>query len=107
MVFGLVGACTNGTSWGFSAQGGRVTIPLAVATLGTPAVCDILLELAFPVADNEVVKTNVSFLDISRKCHDDSGVCLVLSPFCWGQPSRSLNLYKLVVVYSDAVRDFW
>jgi hypothetical protein len=83
-----------------------VSIPLTVPALGTPAICNVLLELAFPIADDKVVKTNIGFLDISRECHDDGGVRLVLTPICWGQPSWSLYLYKLMVVYSNAVRDF-
>jgi len=83
-----------------------VAIPLAVAALCTPAVRDVLLELAFPVADNQVVQSNISFLDVFCERHDDGGVCLVLTPVCRGQPSWSLYLYKLMVVYSNAVRDF-
>jgi len=68
MFFGLVRAGTNGTSWRLAAEGGGVAISLTVSALSTPAVCDVVLDLAFLVADDQILATDISFLDISREC---------------------------------------
>jgi len=56
-----------------------VAILLTVSALSTLAVCDVVLDLAFSVADDQILATDISFLDISRKCYDDGGVCLVFA----------------------------
>jgi len=58
MLFGFVGACADGTARGISAQSGKLSIGLAVVTLHTPTVCDIVFQLTLTVADNEVQATN-------------------------------------------------
>ena len=79
MFFGLVRAGTNDTSWRSVAEGGSVVISLTVLALSTLAVCDVVLDLAFSVADDQIMSTDISFLDISCKCYDDGGVCLVFA----------------------------
>ena len=79
MVVGLVKVGANGTSWRFVAQGGRMAISLAVLALSTPAICNVVLDLAFSVPDDQILATDISFLDISCKCHNDGGVCLVFT----------------------------
>ena len=77
--FDLMRAGANGTSWRFAAKGGMVAMSLTVLVLSTQAVCDVVLDLAFSFADDQILATNISFLDISRKSYDDGEVCLVFA----------------------------
>ena len=62
--------CTAGR---VSAQDGGVPVALAVAALGASAIGDVFVELAFTVADGEVVASDVSLLDTASQGHDDRG----------------------------------
>ena len=57
-----------------------MTISLTVATLSAASICDVVVQLAFPVADKKVPASNVSLFDIASKRHHHCGVCLVLAP---------------------------
>jgi len=50
-----------------------VSIALAVVTLGASSVRDVVVELAFAVADREVVLSDVGHLDTASEGHDDCG----------------------------------
>ena len=62
VVFRFVGVRTDGAVGWLFAQGGGVSIALAVPTLGASSVLDVVVKLAFAVADGEVVSFNVSLL---------------------------------------------
>jgi len=73
VVFGLVGFRADGAAGGVPAQGCRMSIALAVVTLGAPSVPDVVVELAFVVADCEAVSSDVSHLNTAGEGHDDRG----------------------------------
>ena len=92
VVFGLVGFRADGTVGGVPAQGCRVSIALAVVALGASPVGDVVVELAFTVADREVVSSNVSHLDTASEGHDNRGGRFLFVLVCWGEPVRGLSL---------------
>jgi len=73
VVFSLVGFRAEGAAGGVPAQGCRVSVALAVAVLGASPLRDIVVELAFTVADREVVSSDVGHLDTAGEGHDDRG----------------------------------
>jgi len=73
VVFGLVGFCADGAAGGVPAQGCWVSIALAVAALCDSPVRDVIVELAFTVADHEVVSSDVGHLDTAGEAPDDRG----------------------------------
>ena len=101
-----MGASTNGTAGVVSTEASGVSACLAVMALGVPPVCDVVIQLTFSVADNEVLATNASLFDLVCKRHYYCRVCLVFTSFSSGQPTWCLALDKLRVVGGNAVRDF-
>ena len=73
VVFGLVAFCADGTAEGVPAQGYQVSVTLAVTALGVSSVRDVVVELAFAVADGEVVSSDVGYLDPAGEGHNDRG----------------------------------
>jgi len=73
VIFGLVGFRADGAAGGVPAQGCWLPIALAVAALGASPVRDVVIELAFAVADCEVVSSNVGYLDTAGEGHDNRG----------------------------------
>ena len=106
MIVGVVGASTNGTAGVVLAEGSRVSIGLGVVALGAPSVCDVVIQLAFSVADNEILTPNASLFDVTRKCHHNCRIGLVFAPFSSSQPPWCLALDQLWVVSSNTVRNF-
>jgi len=106
MLSSMVGASTDSTAGVVSTEGGGVSLRLAVVALGAPAVCGIVIQLTFSVADNEILATNASLFDIACKRHHYCRICLVFTSFSSSQSTRRLALDDLRVVGGDAVRDF-
>jgi len=73
VVFGLVGFRADGAAGGLPAEGCRVSIALAVVALCASPVRDVVVELAFAVADHEVVSSDVGHLDTAAEGHDNRG----------------------------------
>ena len=71
--FGLVGFRADGTVAGVPTHGCRVSIALAVVALGASPIRDVVIELAFAVADCEVVSSDVGQLDTAGEGHDNRG----------------------------------
>jgi hypothetical protein len=84
-------------------EGCWVAIALAVAALGATAIGNIVGKLAFPVADGKVMSANISLLGVAGQSHDNSGVCLVLTAVCRGEPPWRLSLHKLRVIGRNAI----
>jgi hypothetical protein len=102
----FVGFSTNCTAGVVLAECSRMTVCLAVSALGTPSVCDVVVQLAFAVAYNKILATNGSFLDVACECHNDCGVCFGHPSVGRSQPPWGLTLNQLGIVSSDTVRDF-
>ena len=83
-----------------------MSISLAVVALGAPSVWDVVIQLAFAVADNEVLTANASLLDISCEGHHYSGVRFTFASFGGSQPAWRLALHELRVVGGNTVRNF-
>jgi len=60
----VVGASTNGTAGVISAEGSGVSVSLTVVALCAPTVCDIVIQLTFTVADNEIWRPMLAFLTL-------------------------------------------
>ena len=71
MVFRLVWVCADCTLRGIAAQCSWVAISLALPTLGASAIGDVFFKLALSVADDKVLTTDISFLNITGKCHNN------------------------------------
>jgi len=76
MLPGLVWACANRTVGVVLAQCSRMTKRLTLATLCASPICNIVVQLALAIADNQVLTPNLSFLDIASECHHNSGIRL-------------------------------
>ena len=74
VVFGLMGFHTDGAAGVVPAQSCRVSIALAVAALGASSVRDVVVELAFTVADREIVSSDVGHRDTAGEGPDDRGI---------------------------------
>jgi hypothetical protein len=103
MLFGLVEICTNSATGVTSAKSSRVTIDLAIPALRASSVCNIVIQLAPTVANNEVLSANIGLLHIACKCNHNCRVCFVLSSVSWGEPLWGLPLDQLWVVRREAV----
>jgi hypothetical protein len=106
VLFGLVRVCADSTAGVVSAKRSRMTISPAVSALGAPSVCNIVIQLTFSVADDEVLSANVGLFHIARKRHDNCRVCLVLPTLSWSEPPWSLPLDQLRIISGDALGDF-
>ena len=60
----VVGASTNGTAGVISAEGSGVSVSLTVVALCAPTVCDIVIQLTFTVAYNEIWRPMLAFLTL-------------------------------------------
>ena len=83
-----------------------MSISLTVATLSAASICDVVIQLAFLVADDKVPASNVSLFEIARMRHHHCGVCLVLMLVSGHEPAWSLPLYQLGIIGSNAMGDF-
>jgi hypothetical protein len=83
-----------------------MTVCLAVSVLGTPSIRDVVVQLAFAIAHNQIPTANGGFVDVARKHHNDCGVCFGYLSIVRSQPPRGLTLYQLGIVSGDTVRDF-
>jgi hypothetical protein len=83
-----------------------MSIGLAVVALGASSVWDVVIQLAFAVADNQVLAANASLLDISCEGHHYSGVGFAFASIGGSQPTWRLALHKLRVVGGNTVRNF-
>jgi len=106
ILMGVVGAGTNSTTGVVSAEGSRVSIGLPVVALRAPSICDVVIQLAFSVADNEILTTNASLFDVTCKCHHNCRIGLICALFGSSQPPWCLALDKLRVVSGNTVRNF-
>ena len=104
--FRFVGASTHCAGWAVLVPSCRVAILLTGAALGAEAEADVFFDPAFPVADDEVVASEVTHPDIASQGHDDSGGLLVEAFLRGSQPAWGLGLDYLGVICGDAVGDF-
>jgi len=102
----VVGASANGTAGAVSAEGSEVSVSLTVVALCAPTVCDIVIQLTFTVADNEILATDASLFDTSPKCHHDCRIRFGFASFGSSQPTWCLTLDELRVVCGITVRNF-
>ena len=63
------------------------------------------MELAFAVANREVLAFDIGHLDTASKSHNDRRGCFVFASVSWGEPARGLSLNQLGAVSGDAVGD--
>jgi len=105
MFAGVVGAGANSTAGVISTKGCGVSIGLAVVALSASSIRDVVVQLAFPIAYDEILAADCILLDIPCQCHDNRRVCFMLAAICRCQPAWGLSLYQLRIVGSDAVRD--
>ena len=103
MLFGLMGVSTDCTAGVVPAQGSGMTVGLTLAALGAPPVRNVVVQLALPVADNQVLTANLGLLDVACERHNNRGVCLVLLSLSRCKPSRGLALDQLRVIGRDAL----
>jgi hypothetical protein len=98
----FVGSSADSTSGVIAAKGSRMTISLALSALGASSVGDVVVQLAFAVANYEVLAADGYFLDIACKRHDNGRVRFVLTPLGCCKPTWRLTLYQLRVIGSNA-----
>jgi len=98
-----VGTGANGTAGTVSTQRSRMSICLAVVALGAPSVGNVIVQLALPIAHDEVLTADCVLLDISHQRHYSRRGCFMLVTFRGCQPAWRLPLYELRIVGSDAV----
>jgi hypothetical protein len=105
MFASVVWAGTNGTAGVVPTKGRGMSVVLTVVALSAPSVWDVVIQLAFPVAYDEILTTDRVLLDVTRQCHDNRGVRFMRTAVCRCQPAWGLSLYQLRIVGNDAVRD--
>ena len=106
MLASVAGASANGTARVVPAEGSGVSLSLTVVALCALTVCDIVIQLTFTVADNEILATDASLFDTSRKCHHDCRIRFVFTSLGSSQPTWCLTLDELRVVCGNTVRYF-
>jgi hypothetical protein len=106
MLASVVRVGANGTAGVITTKCGRMSVVLAVVTLGASSVWDVVIQLTFPVADNEILATDASLFDISCKCHHNCGIRFLFASFGSSQPTWCLTLDELWVVCGNTVRNF-
>ena len=79
-----------------------MTVGLTVTALGAPSICDIVVQFALAVADNQVLAANLGLLDVARERHHNRGICLMFPSVSQREPPRGLTLDQLGVVGGDA-----
>ena len=103
MLSSRVGTGANGTAGMVSTQRSRMSICLAVVALGTLSVGNVIVQLALPIAHDEVLMADCVLLDIFCQHHYNRRGCFMLATFRGCQPAWRLPLYELQIVGSDAV----
>ena len=98
VLFRLMGLCTDRAAGVIPAQGSRMSVALALAALGASSVRNVIIQFALAVADDEVLAANIGFRDVACQCHNNCGVCLLLSSVSRGEPPRGLPLDELGVI---------
>jgi hypothetical protein len=106
VLFRSVGASADSTAGVVSTKGCRVSISLAVVTLRTPTVGDVVLQLALSIADNKVLATNASLFNVSSECHNNCGMRFVFPSVGRDKPSWCLALDKLGIVGCNTISNF-
>jgi len=101
----VVGTGANSTANVIPTEGSRVFVGLAIVALGAPPIWDVLVQLAFPIAYDQVLMANHTLLDITRQCHDNCRVGFMLATVCRCQPGLRLPFYQLRVIGGDTGRD--
>jgi len=101
----VVGTGANRTANFIPTEGYRVSVGLAIVALGTAPIWDVVVQLAFPIADDPILAANCTLLDITRQCHNNRRVGFMLAMVCGYQPAQHLPLYQLRVIGGDTVRD--
>ena len=101
----VVGTGTNSTGNVIPTEGSGVSAGLAIVALGTPPIWDVVVQLAFPIAYDQVLTADRTLLDIIHQCHDNCRVGFMLATVCRCQPARRLPLYQLLVIGGDTVGD--
>jgi hypothetical protein len=102
MLLSLMEVCTDCTARIVPAQGSWMTVGLTLTTLGAPPVCNVVVQLALAVADNQVLTANLGFLDVACERHDNRRICLMFSSVSWCKPPWGLTLNQLGIVGGDA-----
>jgi len=105
VISSVVGTGTNGTANVIPTEGSGVSVRLAIVALGAPPIWDVVVQLAFPIAYDQVLTADRTLLDVTRQCHDNCRVGFMLATVCRCQPARHLPLYQLRVVGGDTVGD--
>jgi len=105
VISSVVGTGTNGTANVIPTEGSGVSVRLAIVALGAPPIWDVVIQLAFSIAYDQVLTADRTLLDVTRQCHDNCRVGFMLVTVCRCQPVRRLPLYQLRVVGGDTVED--
>jgi hypothetical protein len=106
MLASVVRAGGNGTARVITTKCDGMSIVLAVVTLDASSIWDVVIQLAFPIADNEILATDTGLFDISCKCHHNCGIRFLFVSFGRSQPTWCLTLDELWVVCGNTVRNF-
>ena len=101
----VVGIGANSTANIIPTEGNRMSIGLANVALGPPSVWDVVVQLAFPIAYDQILTGDRTPLDITCQCHENRRVGFMLATVCRCQPAWCLPLYQLRVIGGDTVGD--
>ena len=82
----VVGTATNGTANVIPTEGSRVSVGLAIVALGAPPIWDVVFQLAYPIAYDQVLTADRTLFDITRQRHDNCRVGFMLAMVCRCQP---------------------
>jgi hypothetical protein len=80
-----------------------MTVGLTFPALGASPVCNIVIQFTLTVANDKVLTANLRLLDVACECHDNRGICLVLSSVGRCEPSWGLTLDQLGVIGRDTL----
>jgi hypothetical protein len=83
-----------------------MSIVLAVLTLDTSSIWNVVIQLVFPIAENVILAPNASLFVNSCKCHHNWGIRFLFTLFGSRQPTWCLTLDELRVVCGNTVGNF-
>jgi len=98
VLFSFMSASADLTMGSIPAECSGMAVDLAVVALSASSVSDVIVQLTFPVTDNEVLASNAGPLDGSCKSYDNCGVGFMLPSLGRGEPSWRLSSNQLGVV---------
>jgi hypothetical protein len=99
----FVGVGADRTARVVPAQCSWVAIALTLTALCAPSVRNVIIQFALAIANDEVLTTNLSLLDVACECHHNGRVYLVLSSVGRCEPSWGLALDQLRVIGRDTL----